>query len=36
MTYQCGHSDGTLPTFAFRGGTTVNENINADVTVRQR
>jgi hypothetical protein len=36
MTYQCGRSDGTLPTFAFRGGSTVNVNENADITVRQR
>jgi hypothetical protein len=36
MSYRCGPSDGQLPTFAYRGGTTINENINADVTVRQR
>jgi hypothetical protein len=28
MTYRCGPSDGKMPTFAFRGGLTVNENIN--------
>jgi hypothetical protein len=28
MTYQCGPSDGKMPTFAFRGGPTVNANIN--------
>jgi hypothetical protein len=28
MTYQCGPSDGKMPTFAFRGGSTVNANIN--------
>jgi hypothetical protein len=28
MTYQCGPSDGKMPAFAFRGGPTVNANIN--------
>lgn len=28
MTYQCGPSDGKMPTFAFKGGPTVNANIN--------
>jgi hypothetical protein len=28
MTYQCGTSDGKMPTFAFKGGPTVNANIN--------
>jgi len=28
MTYQCGPSDGKMPAFAFRGGSTVNANIN--------
>jgi hypothetical protein len=28
MTYQCGPSDGKMPTFALRGGPTVNANIN--------
>jgi hypothetical protein len=28
MTYQCGRSDGKLPTFAFRGVPDVNANIN--------
>jgi hypothetical protein len=28
MTYQCGPSDGKMPTFAFQGGPTVNANIN--------
>ncbi|MCC8954110.1 hypothetical protein H8B02_11750 [Bradyrhizobium sp. Pear77] len=28
MTYQCGPSDGRMPTFAFRGGPTVNANVN--------
>jgi hypothetical protein len=28
MTYQCGPSDGKMPTFAFRGGPTVNANVN--------
>jgi hypothetical protein len=28
VTYQCGPSDGKMPTFTFRGGPTVNANIN--------
>jgi hypothetical protein len=28
MTYQCGPSDGKMPTFAARDGSTVNANIN--------
>ena len=28
MTYRCGPSDGKMPTFAFKGGPTVNANIN--------
>jgi len=28
MTYQCGPSDGKMQAFAFRGGSTVNANIN--------
>jgi hypothetical protein len=28
MTYQCGRSDGKMPTFAWRGGPTINANIN--------
>lgn len=35
MTYQCGPSDGKMPTFAFRGGPTVNANINENITVQQ-
>jgi hypothetical protein len=30
MTYQCGPSDGKMPTFAFRDGPTVNANINIE------
>ena len=36
MTYQCGPSDGRLPTFAFKGGPTVNANINENITIQQR
>jgi hypothetical protein len=36
MTYQCGPSDGKMPTFAFRGGPTVNANINQNITVHQQ
>jgi hypothetical protein len=36
MTYQCGASDGKLATFAPPAAATINSNVNADVTVRQR
>jgi hypothetical protein len=39
VTYQCGPSDGKMPTFTFRGGPTVNANINvhqqSPITQRQ-
>jgi hypothetical protein len=36
MTYQCGPSDGKMPTFAFRDGPAVNTNVNQNITIHQQ
>jgi len=35
MTYQCGPSDGKMPTFALRGST-INANVNQNINVQQK
>jgi hypothetical protein len=34
MTYQCGRSDGKMPTFALRGST-INANVNQNIAIQK-